>query len=514
MKILIPMAGHSRRFRENGHKGHKAFLQVGNSKMINHVVDMFSEEDEFFFILNEKYVSEEKKLYDYLKKIVPKSKVEVIKSHEKGPVYSLLELKNLNDEDEIIITYCDFTVEWNYTQFKRNLIGIDGAIVTFRGFHPASYGNTYYAYIRTKKEIFLELREKRSFTNDRINEHASAGIYYFRTWETYKTYAKKTLEFKDSKLKESYVSLLYNHMQKDNLKTIIFPCEKFICLGTPEDYNEYQFWYNAFVKSKKNEKKINKRKNSIILIPLAGNGTRFKNEGYRTPKPLIKVSGKPMVQKSHSSLPPSEQTIFVHKKISFDKHNLSTKFDFLFPNCKNILANNNTSGQASTCLLSKDFLPQKELFIASCDYEHSYNKSKWDKILKNNSIDGAIWTFRMKSNKMKNPNAFAYCLTEDDGIQVKKIIEKETISDTPEYDPLVTGTFWYRNGADMILGAEKMIEKEITVNNEYYVGTSINQLIAMGKKFIIFDVDTWLSFGDPFELDIYDYWMDYFEKKY
>ena len=161
MKILIPMAGHSRRFRENGHKGHKAFLQVGNSKMINHVVNMFSEEDDFFFIVNEKHINENKNICDFLKKLVPKSNVQVIKDHEKGPVHSLLELKCLNDEDEIIISYCDFTVEWNYNQFKRNLVAVDGAIISFKGFHPASLGKTLYAYMRTDKEVFLELnREK------------------------------------------------------------------------------------------------------------------------------------------------------------------------------------------------------------------------------------------------------------------------------------------------------------------------------------------------------------------
>ena len=34
-----------------------------------------------------------------------------------------------------------------------------------------------------------------------------------------------------------------------------------------------------------------------ILIPMAGEGSRFVNEGYTFPKPLIDVGGKPMIQK-------------------------------------------------------------------------------------------------------------------------------------------------------------------------------------------------------------------------
>ena len=119
----------------------------------------------------------------------------------------------------------------------------------------------------------------------------------------------------------------------------------------------------------------------------------------------------------------------------------------------------------------------------------------------------------MKNVKIKNPEAFAYCLTQKDGNEVLKIVEKKTISKNPELDPLVTGTFWYRRASDMIFGAEEMISKNIRVNNEHYVGTSINQLIERGKKFVIFDVDNWISFGDPFELNMYEYWINYFDEK-
>ena len=48
MKIIIPMAGQSTRFKKAGYAGHKALLKVGEDTMIQHVVNMFSEDDEFF----------------------------------------------------------------------------------------------------------------------------------------------------------------------------------------------------------------------------------------------------------------------------------------------------------------------------------------------------------------------------------------------------------------------------------------------------------------------------------
>jgi len=50
------------------------------------------------------------------------------------------------------------------------------------------------------------------------------------------------------------------------------------------------------------------------------------------------------------------------------------------------------------------------------------------------------------------------------------------------------------------------------VNGEYYIGKSLHHLIQEGKRIFIFEVDQWISLGDPFELDFLDYWVSYFDE--
>jgi len=126
------------------------------------------------------------------------------------------------------------------------------------------------------------------------------------------------------------------------------------------------------------------------------------------------------------------------------------------------------------------------------------------------SIDGVIWTYRTRGLPLKNPQAFAYCEVAEDGFQITRIVEKSTISDTPHLDPLVVGTFWYRRAADFKAGANNLINNDIRINGEHYVGTSINHLIDKSLKFVIFDIEQWISFGDPFELQVAEYWDEYF----
>ena len=151
-----------------------------------------------------------------------------------------------------------------------------------------------------------------------------------------------------------------------------------------------------------------------------------------------------------------------------------------------------------------------QLMIASCDYETMFNPLAWADLLNDRSIDGVIWTVRTKGLPVKNPEAFAYCKVSQDGKTITEVVEKATISENPELDPLVVGTFWYRRAGDFKRGAAHLIDNDITVNGEHYVATSINHLIERGARFVIFDIDQWISFGDPFELQVMEYWHDYF----
>ena len=59
--------------------------------------------------------------------------------------------------------------------------------------------------------------------------------------------------------------------------------------------------------------------------------------------------------------------------------------------------------------MGEEFISLKPLFIASCDHQTIYDRSEWDKIYTDESIDGAVWTFNLKGTLYKDPKAFAYC---------------------------------------------------------------------------------------------------------
>lgn len=507
------MAGHSRRFKEAGHSEPKFMLKCGNKLMIEHVFEMFSENDEYHLILNSS-LENDKSIKKILKKLAPRVNIYYISPHENGPTNSILDANiNLDKSSPIIVSYCDFTVDWDYELFKREVIPYDCCAPYFIGFQAASLGNTKYAYMKEKDNLMLELREKESFTSDRLNEPASAGIYYFRSYELFESLANDVLSNGQILPNgESYVSLLMNSAIKNHKNVLLFKVNKFICLGTPEDYDQFNYWYEYFSNNYKQDEDIF---SDFSMIPMAGEGSRFKKIGYRTMKPIIQIGEESLIEKCITSLPKANNEVFLLRSEGYKNKSIVDKISSTNQHSNKIFisVDEATEGQACTCLLAKDQIDSNSsLMISSCDYEINYETNKLKKLIKDHNPDVIIFTFKLKSQPVGAYENFGYCI-EQDGL-VEKIIEKDCISEQPMNDHMITGTFWYKKSKDFVESAEYQIKNNIRINNEFYVGTSINYLIEKGMKVHIFEVSKWISFGDPIELELYYFWEDFFNEDY
>ena len=182
MKIVIPMSGRGNRFLKAGYSAPKPLLMIDGKPMIEHVVNMFPGENEFLFICSKDHI-QETNMKNILQRIAPKGKIITIDPHKKGPVYAVSKVfEELNDNEEVIVNYCDFSCYWNYEDFlkKTRENNADGAIAAYKGFHPHMLGSTNYAFMREENNWLKEIKEKEPFTKNRMQEYASSGTYYFK----------------------------------------------------------------------------------------------------------------------------------------------------------------------------------------------------------------------------------------------------------------------------------------------------------------------------------------------
>ena len=122
MKIIIPMAGDSKRFKEAGYSIPKPFMMIDGKSMIERVCSMFSSSDEFIFVCNKEHLRN-KDYVGILEGAASRQQVIAIDPHNRGPIYSVLQAgRSIKDKQEpIILSYCDFTMQWDYQPFHLKI---------------------------------------------------------------------------------------------------------------------------------------------------------------------------------------------------------------------------------------------------------------------------------------------------------------------------------------------------------------------------------------------------------
>jgi HAD superfamily hydrolase (TIGR01509 family) len=234
------------------------------------------------------------------------------------------------------------------------------------------------------------------------------------------------------------------------------------------------------------DKKLN------VLIPMAGLGSRFAQKGYTFPKPLIDVNGCPMIQVVTDNLNIEANYIFVVQQEHLEKYNLKHLLNLIKPACKIVVVDGLTEGAACTTLLAKEFIDNDNpLLIANSDQYIDWDSNETLYSFYNNDIDGGMLVFTAIHPK------WSFVKLNSTGF-IEQVAEKDPISDIAS-----VGVYYWSKGSDYVKYAEQMIDKNIRVNNEFYVCPVINEAIEDGKKFKVSYVKEMWGIGTPEDLETF-----------
>jgi len=228
-----------------------------------------------------------------------------------------------------------------------------------------------------------------------------------------------------------------------------------------------------------------------ILIPMAGEGSRFIKEGYTFPKPLIDVNGKPMIQAVVENLDFDCEYIFLVRKEHVEKYEgmLDTLGRITNDRFRHVVVDGLTEGAVCTALLAEKYIDNDEdLLIANSDQFIEYEPENFKAFKNLTNTDAIVFTFNAVHPKWSfvRTNARGY---------IVEVAEKRPISNIA-----TCGIYWYRKGSDFVRYAKQMVEKDIRVNNEFYIAPVYNELIADGKSLLPFYVHKMWGIGTPEDL--------------
>tara|TARA_Y100000389_G_scaffold204655_1_gene258611 strand:+ start:1395 stop:3713 length:2319 start_codon:yes stop_codon:yes gene_type:complete len=232
----------------------------------------------------------------------------------------------------------------------------------------------------------------------------------------------------------------------------------------------------------------------IILIPLGGIGNRFKEDGYKEPKALIKVNGKEIIYYLLDNIKKSEikyKYIYIpynyneYKDLKFEE-----KINDRYDNIKFLKLMKNTEGPAETLSIALEKINEDDNILCM-DSDTFYEED----VIKKYNGKNMVFSFK---NKNLNP-IFSYIKTENNIIT--DIEEKVKISDNA-----CCGIYCFESLKTLEKYCNKIIKDNKRSKNEYYISTVIKEMLKEDYIFNYEEIENKniFSLGTPKQVKEYE----------
>jgi len=491
IEIIIPISSSSKFFPNEEYYFPKPLVDVDGTPLILKVIkniQKYLNPKKFIFIIP-KSLETSFSLGNILK-LACNSTVEIVERMEKtdgGLCSSLLAIDSISENHELLILNMDDIIDFDLSEvidsFRSN--NSDSGLIGFEASHPR------WCYLKHDSDNLVKMcAEKRV-----ISKIASAGFYYFKNKNLFIDSCMQTML--DGELINGlfYISSAINQLILKGKKVTFFkiPSFKYHSLYSPESIKEYERYLNSYGKSND----IGETNDLNLVIPAAGIGSRFANEGWQSPKPFIHINGRLMIELVIENLNTnSNNKIILFRKEQIkhiDKNSVLNK-------SKIIAIDRVTEGTACTVLKARKFIDNNSpLLIANSDQIVDFDVEEFINYLYINDLDGLILVFKdpHKSDK------WSFVKINDSGLVIE-VAEKKPISDLA-----TVGIYLFRKGSDFCKSALDMIVNNERVNNEFYTCPVYNYMINSGAKVGIFEIpyENMHGIGTPHDL------REFIEKK-
>ena len=242
-----------------------------------------------------------------------------------------------------------------------------------------------------------------------------------------------------------------------------------------------------------------------IIMPMAGEGSRFLKEGWTTPKPLIELNGQPLFKHAISSVSAEGINMkysFIVRQEHIEKYYIDEGIHSILPTANIFSVMKTTRGAVETCLMAESAIADDDaIIVMDCDLE--FRSRQFIEIIKdclsdndtNNSLNhsntriaGALVSFE------SNEPQFSYAALGKDGF-VTRTAEKEVIS-----SHALCGAYFFSTGKRFKQVAHKLLDEPDFKKPEYYVSLLYNYILADGEKVRLATMEEYYSYGTPEEL--------------
>lgn len=235
-----------------------------------------------------------------------------------------------------------------------------------------------------------------------------------------------------------------------------------------------------------------------FLIPLGTSSQFFESSEYPYPKPLVEISGKPMIQhviENLSRIREEKRFIFILREEDCTRHHLDSTVRLLAGEDVVIIKlQRETKGAACSALLAIDLIANEQpLVIANGDQLFDIDLDKYIARFREDKIDAGCLCFESVHPR------WSYVR-----------LEKENIVEAAEKRPLsrqaIAGFYYFAKGLDFVEAAKQMIRKDASVNGQFYIAPVLNELVLKSRRLRAYAVpnEAYHTFYSPQKIEEYE----------
>jgi glucose-1-phosphate thymidylyltransferase len=225
-----------------------------------------------------------------------------------------------------------------------------------------------------------------------------------------------------------------------------------------------------------------------VIIPMAGRGTRLRPHTLTLPKPLLKLSGKTMIEWIVEEISKSltEEIDEIHYIIGDFGSETEDKLKSVAEKvgAKGYIHYQTEALGTAHALYCASSALEGKVFVAFADtiFRGSINIS---------DDDGIIWTM-----KVDNPEKYGVVKTDDEGI-ITDFIEKpkDGISNNA-----IVGLYYFSRAEKLRDEINHLVDNDLKENNEFQLTNCLETLKEKGSKMKCALLDEWLDCGNKMEL--------------
>lgn len=250
-----------------------------------------------------------------------------------------------------------------------------------------------------------------------------------------------------------------------------------------------------------------------VLIPMNGMGNRYIAAGYKDPKPLIKVSGKPMIEHVCDLFPGETDFTFLCNTQHLETTKMQEVLESIRPGCKIIAVPYRQKGPVPVVLeaeAKEPFIDDGEPYVLSyCDFGGQWDYAGFKKKMLEEHYDGAIPSYTGFHPHLVHPGVYGGCQVDGnrDLIEIK---EKHSWTEDKTLSWHSAGIYYFGSGALMREYCQRCTEEVEGINGEHYMSMPYYLMAKERKKVHVYPMEKFFQWGTPQDLEEYEYWEEIF----